>query len=222
MSSHATTSNATAGEKWSDRKKIVVTLSILAGVIVTIIFLYFCGQFSWWQPNWRAASRLDARNNNIMESRERKVHNTADFEEATRLHHEAQVEFAHNHELIHDYHQNCPDLFRVHNNGDRYTMVLSNCKNGTDIQFRLKNALRPTVWKVQLYYFGKGEPKTGLEKEAGHQLNNVPTDPVIKVLNEAEDDGSQVKKIASHVFEWTGFTKLVYQGNADFVEITRQ
>jgi hypothetical protein len=118
------------------------------------------------------------------------------------------------------YPKNCPDM-QWHDNRSRITMDLTGCKNGSHIPLHFGDVLKPAQWEARLYYFGKGEPKTDLEREEGKQLLEVPADAHIEVLNTAHDDGSRVQKIAPHLYEWTGFVKFVYEGNADYLELRR-
>jgi hypothetical protein len=170
---------------------------------------------------WAADNRLHARANELYESAEQKVRNTADFEQATRLHHENNVVLAHNNELVANFPKNCPEQKR-RDNGSRFTMDLTGCKDGAHIPLHFGDVLRQTPWQAKLYLFGRGEPQTDLEKEVGKQLIEVPADADIEVLNTAHDDGSSIEPIGDHAFLWHGFVKFVYHGNADYLELIRK
>lgn len=195
--------------------KLIVVLVVLFGIF------WYLGVLSYTPVKNLADSRMKSRVNWQFEEKQDKIDRVPNLDEAIRQNHVAKVEKDHYDYSIDHFPQNCPDQKR-RDNGNRFTMDLSACKVGANIPLHFGDTLKRARWQARLYYFGKGEPQTELEKELGKQLLDVPADAEITPLSTEHDDGSSVKKVGPHLYEWMGYVKLIYRGNASYVELVRQ
>lgn len=190
-------------------------------VALAVYHFGILGMDSGKLSQWGAENRLHARATGMYESAEQRVNQTPDFEQAARLHQDNNVVLAHNNELVDKFPKNCPDQKR-HDNGSRFTMDLTGCQDGAHIPLHFGDVLSQAAWQVKLYRFGKGEPQTEEEREAGKKLILLSEDADISVLNTAHADGSTVESVGDHTFVWKGFVKFTYHGDADYMEIIRK
>jgi hypothetical protein len=95
-------------------------------------------------------------------------------------------------------------------------MDLSGCSTGDigqTIWPVLENPFTVQRYAAKFWKYGKGEPKTALEKKFGKQLIEIRSESVIEVMRQAP--GFVAKEVAPGLYDLGGEVKFVYLGDAE-------